>query len=134
MLKAVNKIISAAKPTNDFPADEIQIVNSSGVEILPVDRAAADKVAAIKAAAIKVEEEDSSNVFYIFIIFILILLFGIGFYFAIKKILIQIIILVHILDIEIHKIDLIKNYIFINKACLTLVLIILFPIFSINKL
>lgn len=41
MFRAAKNIISAAKPSNDFPADEIQIVNSSGVEILPVDRAAA---------------------------------------------------------------------------------------------
>jgi hypothetical protein len=68
--------------SGSFPAD---ISYSDGK---PTETTQTIKAEEDKAPVIKVEEAaeyDNSNSFYILIIFVLILLFGLGFYFATKK-------------------------------------------------
>ena len=71
--------LNAGNANTNANANAIQEAEKAAAEKAAAEKAAAEKAAAEKAAA------SNSNGFYILIIFVLILLFGLGFYFATKK-------------------------------------------------
>jgi hypothetical protein len=86
--------LNAGNANTNANANAIQEAEKAAAEKAAAEKAAAEKAAAEKAAAEKAAAEkaaaekaaaSNSNGFYILIIFVLILLFGLGFYFATKK-------------------------------------------------
>jgi cobalamin biosynthesis Mg chelatase CobN len=76
--------LNAGNANTNANANAIQEAEKAAAEKAAAEKAAAEKAAAEKAAAEKAAASNS-NGFYILIIFVLILLFGLGFYFATKK-------------------------------------------------